>query len=241
MKIGMIAVTLLASGCTLATMEGFEAIAPAGQRVDMTGIPGWQDGDFRLGGAQGHVRRRAVGATREWSDDPWGEVTQAVVARTGTLRFDLSGSETDGRIEGRCRYGRVEGQQQSGGLSVSETLRPMRLACAYRVDGRDAGGMDLSGIRPLRPTPAAPRLGTVDIDGTTLTIDSRHAMTGGRQPLEAPIGYVLSDRSGRVVGAIETNGTGTRRLILPRGTAERRAAIAAMVTLGLFWDPGDTD
>lgn len=240
MKIG-IAALLSLSGCTLATMDGFDAITAAGDRVDMTGIPGWQDGDFRLGGAQGHVRRRAVGATREWSGDPWGEVTLAVVKRTGTLGFDLSGSETGGRIEGRCRYGRVEGRQQSGALSIGEPLRPLRLACAYRVDGRDAGSMDLTGILPSRPTLAEPRLGTVEVDGTMLMIDSNHAMTGGSQPLESPIGYVLSDRSGRVVGAIETNGTGTRRLVLPRSPAERRAAIAAMVTLGLFWDPGDTD
>lgn len=241
MRIGMIAALLSLSGCTLATMEGFDTIAPAGERVDMTGIPSWQDGDFRLGSAQGHVRRRAIGATREWSGDPWGEVTQTVVQRTGTLSFDLSGSETGGRIEGRCRYGRIEERQQSGGLSVSEPLRPLRLACAYRVDGRDAGGMYLTGTRPLRPTLADPRLGTVDVDGTVLTIDSDHAMTGGNQPLESPIGYVLTDRGGRVVGAIETNGAGTRRLVLPRAPAERRAAIAAMVTLALFWDPGDTD
>ncbi|KQM66821.1 hypothetical protein ASE65_01710 [Sphingomonas sp. Leaf16] len=232
---------LLLGGCTVATMDGFDAIAPAGERVDMTGIPGWQDGAFRLGGAQGHVRRRAVGATREWNDDPWVQVTKAVVERTGTLSFDLSGTDAGGRIEGRCRYGRVEGRQHIGPLSISEPVRPLRLACAYRIDGQDAGGMDLSGILPTGPTPAEPRLGVIDVQGTELTVTSRHAMTGSRQPLAAPIGYVLSDRDGRVVGAIETNGLGTRRLVLPRSAAERHAAIAAMVTLALFWDPGDTD
>lgn len=237
----MIAVTLLLGGCTLATMDGFETIAPTGERIDLAGIPGWQDGSFRLGSAQGHVRRRAKGATREWSDDPWGVVTEAVLERTGTLAFDLAGAEVGGRIEGRCRYGRVEGQQRSGVLSISTPLRPLRLACAYRFDGRDAGGMDLAAIDPLRPTAAEPRLGDVTLGDATLSLESRHRMTGGRAALADPIGYVLTAQDGRVVGAIETNGTGTRRLVVPRDPAQRRAALAAMVTLGLFWDPGDTD
>ncbi|MEH3039507.1 MAG: hypothetical protein PGN21_05520 [Sphingomonas paucimobilis] len=241
MRIGIALATLLLGGCTLATMDGFDAIAPEGERIDLTGIPGWQDGSFRLGSAEGHVRRRAQGATREWGDDPWGEVTQAVVARTGTLTFDLSGAEVDGRIEGRCRYGRVEVQQRTGALSISEPSRPLRLACAYRFDGRDAGGMDLSGVLPLGPTLAEPRLGTVDFDRTELTITSRHDTPGVRHPLEHPIGYVVANASGQVIGAIETNGIGRRRLILPRATGERRASVAALVTLALFWDPGDLD
>lgn len=241
MRIGIGLAALLLGGCTLATMEGFDTIAPQGERIDLTGIPGWQDGSFRLGTAGGHVRRRALGATREWGDDPWGEVTQAVIERTGTLRFDVSGAEVGGRIEGRCRYGRMEVQQRSGPLSVSEPARPLRLACAYRFDGRDAGGMDLSGVLPVGPTLAEPRLGTVDLDGTELTVESRHAMTGVRHPAEQPIGYIVSNAAGQAVGAIENNGTGSRRLVLPRAPAERRTAIAALVTLGLFWDPGDTD
>ncbi|WP_294322742.1 hypothetical protein [uncultured Sphingomonas sp.] len=240
MRLAVAAMVLL-GGCTLATMDGFDTLAPDGERVEMTGIPGWQDGSFRLGHAEGHVRRRAVGATREWHDDPWGDVTQAVVERTGTLTFDLSGAEAGGRIEGRCRYGRGEVQQHFGGLSISAVGHPLRFACAYRIDGRDAGGMDLSGIRPSGPTLAEPRAGVVEIEGTALEVTSHHRMTGGQQPLEAPIGYVLSDGDGRVVGAIETNGTGTRRLILPRPAKERRTAVAALVTLALFWDPGDTD
>ena len=242
MRIGLALATIsLLGGCTLATMDGFETVAPASERIDLTGIPGWQDGSFRLGSAQGHVRRRARGATREWSDDPWGVLTEAVVERTGTLAFDLSGAEVGGRIEGRCRYGRVEGQQRSGALSISAPLRPLRLACAYRFNGRDAGGMDLGAIDPVRPTAAEPRLGDVTLDNATLSIESRHHMTGGRAVLDSPIGYVLTTQDGRVVGAIETNGTGTRRLVVPRDTPQRRAALAAMVTLGLFWDPGDTD
>lgn len=232
---------LLLGGCTLATMDGFDTIAPQGERLDLTGIPGWQDGSFRLGTAIGHVRRRARGATREWDTDPWGEVTQAVVARTGTLAFDLAGAEVGGRIEGRCRHGRIEGQQRSGALSVSTPLRPLRLACAYRLDGHDAGGMDLAAIDPVRPSNAEPRLGDVTLDNMTLAIDSRHRMTGGQAVLDSPIGYVLTAADGKVVGAIETNGTGTRRLVAPRDAATRRAALAAMVTLGLFWDPGDID
>lgn len=69
MRIGIGLAALLLGGCTLATMEGFDTIAPQGERIGLTGIPGWQDGSFRLGNAQGHVRRRALGATREWGED----------------------------------------------------------------------------------------------------------------------------------------------------------------------------
>ncbi len=231
---------LLLGGCTMSRMEGFDAIAPAqGERLDLSGIPLWQDGKFRLGLSQGHVRRRDIGATREWSDDPWGEVSQAVVARTGTIAFDLSGPEVGGRLEGRCRYGRVEGQMRTGPLELGETLRPLRLACAYRLDGRDAGGMDLGALLPVAATTAEPRLGSVEVDGTELTLRSSHRIEGVRWATGTPIGYVVERGDGHAVGAIETNGIGSRRLIVPQSPAERRAALAAMVTLGLFWDPGD--
>lgn len=242
MRATIVIASLLLGGCTLSRMEGFDAIAPAeGERLDLSGIPLWQDGTFRLGLSQGHVRRRDIGATREWSDDPWGVVSQAVVERTGTLSFTLAGPEVGGAIEGRCRYGRVEAQDRIGPLALNETIRPMRLACIYRFDGRDVGGMDLAALMPIKATVAEPRLGTVAFDGTELTLSSSHRVEGSRNGTDTPIGYRVERIDGRVVGAIETNGWRTRRLIVPQNMAERRAALAAMVTLGLFRDPGDTD
>ncbi|MEP9401569.1 hypothetical protein [Sphingomonas sp. VNH70] len=238
----LLGAALLLGGCTMARMDGFDAIAPAqGERLDLSGIPLWENGSFRLGLSQGHVRRRDIGATREWSDDPWGELSAAVIERTGTIAFDLAGPEVGGRIEGRCRYGRVEGEVRGGILTSGTVLRPLRLACAYRLDGRDAGGMDLAALLPVEPTVAEPRLGTIELDGTELTLRSSHRIAGVRSPTGTPIGYFVDRADGQTVGAIETNGLGNRRLIVPQATGERRAAIAAMVTLALFRDPGDTD
>ncbi len=242
MRIAIVAgVAILLGGCTPVRMAGFDTIAATGDRIDLTGIPGWQDGRFRLGGSEGHVRRRALGATREWRDDPWGEVSQAVVEHTSTLAFDIAGAEAGGRIEGRCRYGRVEAQDRIGPLGISETIRPLRLACAYRVDGRDAGGMDLATVMPPAATIAEPRIGTVELDGIRLSVASGHRGEGLRLPLEGAIGYVVTRADGTPVGAIETNGVGPRRLVVPRAPGDRRAALAAIVTLALFWDPGDMD
>lgn len=243
MRIVIVNVALLLGGCTVATMQGFDRIAATtnGNRLNLTNIPGWQDGPFRMGGSQGHVRRRARGAINEWSDDPWNEVTRSVIERTGTLTFDLAGTEAGGRIEGRCRYGRVGEKTRLDGLSIARTVRPLRFACAYRFEGREVGGMDLTAIEAPPHTLAEPRLGTVRVNGAELTIVSSHTMTAAIGASDTPIGYVLTRADKTIAGAIELNGVGSRRLIVPRAPDERRAALAAMVTLALFWDPGDTD
>lgn len=243
MRIVIVNVALLLGGCTVATMQDFDRIAAttAGDRFNLTNIPGWQDGSFRMGSSRGHVRRRARGAINEWSDDPWNEVTRSVIERTGTLTFDLAGVEAGGRIEGRCRYDRAGGETRLDGLSIARTVRPLRFACSYRFEGRDVGGMDLTAIEAPRRALTEPRLGTVRVNGAELTILSSHAMTAAIGASDTPIGYIFTRADNTVAGAIEINGVDSRRLIVPRAPDERRAALAAMVTLALFWDPGDTD
>lgn len=76
--------------------------------------------------------------------------------------------------------------------------------------------MDLAATEPMRRTAPEPRFGTVDVDGTELTIASRHLMARGMGASGTPRGYVLTRTDGTVAGAIETNGSGNRRLIVPR-------------------------
>lgn len=225
---------LALGGCTLSRMEGFDAIATDAERLDVTGIPGWQSGDFRLGTAIGHVRREADGDERGWSGGRHGLVD---LERSGRLRFTIAGAEVGGALEGDCLYERREQQDRRGSVTVSAPTRPLTLACSYRFDGAPAGVLDLAAA----PAGVEARVGRLRIGGVDLRLVSTHRMVGLSVPADAPIGYRIEDADGATIGAVETNGIGTRRLALPRESGQRRAALAAGLTLALFWDPGDTD
>lgn len=241
MMVPLLAAVPLA-GCATAAMNGFDKLAAqGGERIDITAIPAWQDGSFALGVSQGQVRRRAVGDRQAWSDDPWATVSQAIIARTGTFTFTVAGPEIGGRIEGRCRYGRLEGEDRIGDVATSSPLRPLRLGCRYVIDGRDAGDFELHAAPPEAPIAGEVRNGRILLDGTSLAVHSTMNVAGTTLPMDSPVGYTLQRANGVTVGAIETVGGGRRRLIVPHDPAERRAVLAATLTLALFWDPGDVD
>jgi len=231
------------AGCTPVTMAGFDDVAPEAERLAMTGVPAFMNGDFRMGASRGHVARRASTATEERGSLTPDWVPNQIAERgSGRLSFDLSGPEVGGRLEGECRYDRLDAGLKLGDDRVTQTVtaavRPLLLACAYRLDGRDVGGMELRGAPPGAPTPLVERAGEVRVDGVALAVRSDHAMTGVAGPSTTPVGYLVEE-GGRPVAALETVGSGTRRLMLPADPARRRAALAALVTLGLFWDPDD--
>jgi len=227
-------------------MDGFDALSAgtAMERADVTGVPAWQDGAFRFGGAAGTVRRRAEADAVGWGPPSIGSEVDAVrvgeAARFGTMSFRVVGAGDAGVLEGRCRYARTEARGRlAGGIDAAAPLMPLRLSCAYRLDGRDAGGLEV-GAAP-GPGAADTRTGRVTLNGATLGLESSHGVAGTPLGSGAPVGYVARAADGRVAAAVELTAGVDRRVLLPRDGAERQAAAAAMVTLALFRDPGDVD
>ncbi len=242
----LLAMALLAtSGCTIARLQGFDALAgdPGMEALPINGLPWSDEGDFRLGAATGHVAWQSGSAAQGWGPDGDAapeQVRVGQVARFGLIAFSLDGGAVPGRLEGRCRYGRTEERTRLFGLDVATAGQPLRLQCAYRLDGREAGVLTLA-ARPLADGIAEPRIGMIRFDGYDLAVRSDHGVEGVRGQTGSPMGYRLTTADGRLAGLVETNGLRGRRLLLTRDPALRPAAIAAALSLALFRDPGDTD
>lgn len=60
-KILIAGLAMQLAGCTAATMEGFEKIAAQDgvARIDISAVPTWMNGSFRVGDSLGKVRRIA--------------------------------------------------------------------------------------------------------------------------------------------------------------------------------------
>ncbi|SEM89358.1 hypothetical protein SAMN05192583_1431 [Sphingomonas gellani] len=240
-----VAAMLALGGCTPVRIAGFDSLAAQGEldRIDVTHVPGWRDGTFRVGAATGHLRRRESSDAIGWGPDIIGPAADAVrigsVARFGTVEFAIDRLDPVGRLEGRCRYFRSEARGQAFGVDAAAPLDPLQLGCAYRIDGRDAGSlvMRATSARDM----ADPRTGTVTIDGLTLDIESTHRLGGVGFRVPDAIGYVLLTNGGETAGAVEMTGAQDRRMLLSRQPALRAAATAALLTLALFPDPGNVD
>lgn len=249
-RVGMgwvvLATALLAtSGCTIARLQGFDALAgdPNMEVLPINGLPWSDEGDFRLGAAIGHVAWQSGRAAQGWGpegDVPAEQVRVGQVARFGLVAFSLDGGAMSGRLEGRCRFGRTEERTHLFGIDMAMARRPLRLQCAYRLDGRDAGTLTLAAQPPVDGI-AEPRIGMIRFDGYDLELRSDHGVEGARGQTGSPMGYRLATADGRLAGLVETNGWRGRRLLLTRDPALRPAAIAAALSLALFRDPGDTD
>ena len=232
-------------GCVPARMAGFDTLRARGDLdpIEVTGVAGWSDGSFRLGDDAGSVRRLAQADAIGWGPDAVGSAFDAVrvglAARYGTMEFALSRADLGGRLEGRCRHARTEVRHHVVGVEVTDPGRPLRLRCAYRIDGRGAGSLDLVATASPSGSMAEPRIGVVRVDGRELAIRSRHAIRGTSLAAAEPIGYVLDTSDGVPVAAVEISGATRRRLLLPRSSPDRVPAVAALLTLALFRDPGD--
>lgn len=222
------------------------------ERIDMTSVPTWQSGDFRLGndGTVGHVRRRARGASygapaldpTERDRDGFAEIE-----RTGSLRFTLNGPSANGpsagggALTGECNFDRLEQRLTLGSLTLADPAVPLALDCRYWRGGAEVGTLRLEGVvRSRGVVQRTARVGQVTAAGSTLTIRSLHKLGRLGIKSETPVGYAFSS-AGRDVGAVDITAASKRRLALPRDPVQRDAALAAGVTLGLLWDPGDTD
>lgn len=246
----LLALTLTAgttTGCTIGRMQGFDTLAatPGLEAISLSGLPFADSGHVRLGSASGSVAwregRNAIGWGPDGIGSPADQVRVGQVARFGVYAFDLDGDPVrPGHLEARCRYGRTENRGQLSSIEIVTPGRPLRLQCAYRVDGRDAGMLELAAA-PSQASPIEPRAGLMRFDGHALIVQSDHAMDGVGTRTDSPMGYRVTTPEGRIVAVVETNGWRSRRLLLSTDPAERPAAVAAALSLALFHDPGDTD
>lgn len=233
------------AGCTAATMEGFNEIAAQDgvERVDISAVPAWMNGSFRVGDSQGNVRRVASSDAIGWGPDGIGSnfdlVQDGYAARFGRMAFEMSRADLGGRAEARCIYSREEVRLAIGRVTLARPSAPLRVTCQYRIDGRDAGSLDLTADPDARESYADARKGEITIFGTSLTLQTRHGIAEADVGVADASGYVMLGSNGQPVGALELTGGTTRRAILPNNEAQRKAALLAAVTLALFWDPGD--
>lgn len=244
-KILIAGLAMQLAGCTAATMEGFKEIAAHDgvQRVDMSAVPAWMNGSFRVGDSQGKVRRLASSDAIGWGPDGIGSnfdlVQDGYAARFGRMAFEISRADLGGLAEARCAYSREEERVAVGRATLAKPSVPLRVTCQYWIDGHDAGTLNLAAHPDVRARYADGRKGVITIFGTSLALQTRHGIAEANVDMADASGYVMLSSDGQPVGALELTGGTTRRAVLPNNEAQRKAAVLAAVTLALFWDPGD--
>ena len=244
-KILIVGMAMQLAGCTAATMEGFSEIAAQDgvERIDITAVPAWMNGSFRVGDSKGYVRRVASSDAIGWGPDGIGSdfdlVRDGYAARFGRMAFEISRTDLGGLAEARCTYSREEERVAIDPVTFARPLEPLRVSCRYRIDGREAGTLSLMADPDTRASYADGRRGEITILGSSLALQTRHGLAETDVAVADPSGYVMIDDNGQTVGALELTGGGSRRAILPNNAVQRKAALLAAITLALFWDPGD--
>ena len=241
----MVGMAMQLAGCTAATMEGFSEIAAQDsvERINISAVPAWMNGSFRVGDSKGYVRRIASSDAIGWGPDGIGSnfdlVKDGYAARFGKIAFEISRTDLGGLAEARCAYSREEERIAIDRVTLARPLEPLRVMCRYRIDGSDVGMLSLVADTDTRASYADGRKGMISILGTNLALQSLHGIAETDVAVADPSGYVMIDGDGRKVGAVELTGGGSRRAIVPNNVEQRKAAVLAAITLALFWDPGD--
>ena len=244
-KILIVGMAMQLAGCTPATMEGFSKIAAqnGAERIDISAVPAWMNGSFRVGNSKGYVRRIASSDAIGWGPDGIGSdfdlVRDGYAARFGRMAFEISRSDLGGLAEARCNYSREEQRILIDRVTLATPLEPLRVMCRYRINGREAGMLSMVADPDTRARDADGRKGEITIFDTGLALQTRHGLAETDVNISDPSGYVMIDSNGKTVGALELTGGGSRRAIVPVNAAQRKAAVLAAITLALFWDPGD--
>lgn len=228
------------TGCTVATMRGFDAMAASADTVEVRGIGSGERGAFRLStGAEGRFERRLITASE--SQDDFGH-PRGGTERFGGVRFTIAGAGVVGTLAGECRTRQAEYRDASAGrglqVETTTTLLPLHYDCRFTRDGQPVGGMMLGEPRPVGIQVIERRAGEVTLDGRRLDVVSEHKVDGRNLGggVATPLGYRF-EADGRTAGMVSLNGA--RRIALPREPQSREAALAAGLALTLFWDPAD--
>jgi len=192
-------------------------------RVTITGLGGLPRGEYRVGEYGGAFTRSATRLS----------FFEMVATDRAKATFSVSGPGWARPLNARCGLA-----QRTANINVvTFTPRPLQYDCSF--DGVPGATLVLqeSSEGTAGGLGQAQRRGYIEVASTRLTLRSVHQVQGSPLPLEAPIGYVF-EVVGRVVGAIELNGT-TPAVLLPKDGDVRQAALLAALALALVWDPSN--
>ncbi len=230
-KIGMIVapamLALALAGCVRDAHIALPSeLATSSDRIEVTGIGGFERGAFQLGASEGSFRRSAG---QEAFDDGY-------VSNAGRASFTVDGPELGGQLSADCGFHQAE---VDAGLVVLPAER-FSFHCGFR-SGTDAPKGELI----LRAVPRSPgrllsgisRAGELTFGGRRIGIRAIHDMEGGKLPSGTPLGYMF-ETNGKQIGAVDLNGT-NKTVYAPRSGPEREAVLAASLALSILWDPGE--
>ena len=219
---------LLLGGCVKEARIAMPSdLSASTQRIELTGMGGWERGDFQLGASPG----RFVRAAYQESDD--GGFT---VRDVGGGSFEVIGPDVDGALAANCTFQRAQRDM----VAFTLTNDPFAYRCRFSRDRQPIdAGLILEAIprSPGKLLSGVTRAGEVHIDGAVVTIHAIHDMEGGRIPSGTPLGYMF-DVEGRRIGAVDLNG-GTKTIFAPPAGPERQAVLAASLALSILWDPDE--
>lgn len=211
-------------GCTEARIAVPSDVAATAERLELTGMGGWQDGRFRLGGSEGRFSRRATQT----------KFFDTFVHNRGGGSFEIAGPELGGVAGGRCGF---DEREIDAGLAVVPNGR-LTYTCEFQRDGRRLpGGLMLAEVpRGSGMLAGRTRAGELRLGGLVVGIRPIHHAEGGGLPTGTPLGYAF-EVGNRQIGAIDLNGT-NKTIYAPRQPGpERDAVLMASLALSVFWDP----
>lgn len=219
-------------------MAGWDA-AVRGNVTRAVAVPNWMNG--RITAEQrtvGRVRRESLGESEALS---LFDVTLGGSARYGRFSYDYDDPQTELRLRGDCIYDQTERRAGYKGVEAHVPLRPLLVRCRFTRDGAAVGIMTLRAAPRLGAlVQVERRVGEVDFEGTVLGIESVHKLAKSGIPTELPAGYRFL-AGAETVGAVDLTRMSRRDIAVPADRARQRAAMAAALSLALFWDPGDPD
>lgn len=195
------------------------------ERIELTGMGGWERGQFRLGASEGRFTRRAAQL----------RVDDFYIENVGGGSFEATGPELGGRLSARCGF---HEEEFDSGIVVTPGAR-LAYGCEFERDGAPVpGGLLLAEVPASRGALAGrTRAGELHIGDVRIGIQAIHDMESGRLPSGTPLGYAF-DVGGRQIGAVDLNGP-DKTIFAPRAAGpEREAVLTASLALSIFWDPG---
>jgi hypothetical protein len=217
--------TVAIAGCSSAQTAMPSDVLASTERLDLTGMGGWQDGRFQLGSSEGRFSRRAT-QTR---------LFDTFVRDAGRGSFEVTGPEFGGAASGHCGF---EQREIDAGVAVLPNGR-LTYRCRFERAGESLNGGLLLAEVPHGSGAFAgrTRAGEIQLGDLRVGIRPVHHFQGGSMPTGTPFGYAF-DVGGRQIGAVDLNGA-KKTIYAPRASGpERDAVLMASLALSVLWDPG---
>ena len=218
----------LSSGCVREARIALPSDVQARtERIELTGMGGWERGEFRLGASSSGTFTRRSLQTR---------LADFYVQNIGGGSFDVAGPELGARLSGRCGF---HEEEFDTGVVVAPGAR-LAYGCEFARDRVPLrGGLLLKEVPTSRSLLAGrTRAGELQVGELTLGVRAIHQLEGGSLPSGSPLGYAFH-LDGRQIGAVDLNGPNKTIYAPATPGPEREAVLLASLALSVFWDPGE--